>query len=447
MRCRSFVAGATLALLGGGFAAANEPLSPETKCNNGKIHASAEYYSCLLQVEARDNANRLLRAKAKAIAACDADYKRSFKRAERSAGVRCSPPDPEAALEIIKAQAVAATGTCTNISEPCESLTARTEGSQTSVACIVKSTACGLALADVIGQAQAQFPNFVIGDSSILWIQAWAAWGAGGNGSENSSAFGVGGYAQTITTVADFKSAHNKSTQLYYYLGESGGHPSDSGGQGASSTMVTLDDLTVNPTQDPQVDQIYLVAGGGGGGGGDNASSICIGSGSKPGGAGGIAIATTAASGSGNGQAGTGGGQGGTEGSGSGGGSGDGFGGPGGENGRSSLGRTGWSNTGTTGLTFTAGEGGNGGDADCSCASGGGGGGGGWGGGGGGSHACDATSGAGGGGASYAIRSTRADNCALQPSTSTTPPLNPISPFGTGPALQITINLTPNVCG
>ena len=154
------------------------------------------------------------------------------------------------------------------------------------VVCILNSACDNVDLADEV-MDQATKLNSTINEETKMWLQAWGA--SGGNGTDNSvgggsGTGGIGGFAQMITSISDFKSKSGHS-QIYYYLGNSGTH-NDSGGSGGASTMV----LSVEPDGSLNKNQIVLIAGGGGGGGEGSAFY----SGSKKGwdgGAGGFAYA------------------------------------------------------------------------------------------------------------------------------------------------------------
>lgn len=176
--------------------------------------------------------------------------------------------------------------------------------------------------------------------------------------------------------------------------------------------MVTLDDLTLNPNMNPTegTPPFLLIGGGGGGGSSGGNDAICVAS-AFDGGEGGVAIASTTMRGEADGQRGGGnddcGGFGGKFGA---------FGGTGapGGDGQGCSSRTirRWTNTGSTQLDFTAGEGIKGGGGNNLCDAGGGGGGG-WGGADGGRHGnfTDDSCG-GGGGSSIAITSTKESDIA-----------------------------------
>ena len=290
-----------------------------------------------------------------------------------------------------------------------------------------------------------QLSAFQVTGDTVVWIQVWGA--KGGGGYEGGSS-GQAGYAQMITSVSDFESA-GYSSVIYFYLGQHGTHNTDSGGQGGAATILTNENLSANPSTNPDSSQILMIAGGSGGGGGENGQDLCDTDG-KDGGDGGIAFASTSAPGSGPGQDGGGhdnnGGKGGVAGVG---GTGpshnghDGYGGKGGDGGKSGLGQTQWVNTGATPLTFSAGEGAAGDDLqNTSCVSGGGGGGGGWGGGGGGGYAhgtSDEIAGGGGGGASYSIKSSQVDGRAPQQEDGV-----PANPNGTTAFVQLVFDLAPD---
>jgi hypothetical protein len=274
-----------------------------------------------------------------------------------------------------------------------------------------------------------QLPAVVGADpSSIIWIQAWGGLGGKGKGydAEPGGDHGPAGFAQTITTIADFQSLFGTTT-LYYYLGgqDKSGH---NAGKGGASTIVASQDLTNHAPQVGGGGNVALIAGGGGGG--SHAQPVHSGHG---GGAGGVAIATTSSHASGcGGNGGSGGGSGSHGDGGCDGVGGDGGGSATGHNGHDGIGGYGGPVHAGGNLTSTQGyvnkdpdlggngQGGDGGDGNGGT---GGGGGGGYGGGGGGNGG-DSTyaGGGGGGGGSWAKRATQDDSRA--PTTRPDPPTN-----------------------
>jgi len=272
----------------------------------------------------------------------------------------------------------------------------------TIMTCLIETSTCGVDLMDVVDQV----PD-VTGDN-VMWIQAWGARGGkgGGPGLPIPGPGGPGGYAQTTTTVDDFAKMNKGSTQMFYYLGKAGGNDGDHcGGQGGASTMVSLQDLTLNPSQNPtqNIPPFLLIAAGGGGGGGSNGQSPCIADPKGfPGGEGSAAIADISKNAEG---------QGGQAFACASGGDGSSLGGLGGAGGSgedcTSVTIQDWSNT-LLKLVFSDGQGDRGGDGTNLCDAGGGGGGGGWGGGKGGTHGNNNDNPCGGGGGgSLAIQSTQ----------------------------------------
>ena len=313
----------------------------------------------------------------------------------------------------------ALTGCMPLSSNPCTFLNNESDGAYYS--CIVgDAQTCAVDLMSIIDAISASFTT-VTGDTT-MWIEVW---GGNGGSTDKGKVGGTGGYAITTTTVNDIAGINNGSTVIYYFLGSNGGNGGDHcGSAGGSSTMVTLEDLTLNPSSDPTQTSppILLVAGGAGGGCGGNGSFGCTGPGCNgPGYNGGIAIASLNTIGSGPGEdfvdpPPTGGdmGMGGSS-SNSGGGGGNETSGMNGYGGLGGAGGSGQSCTGpgTTGfrsapeVDFSDGQGGKGSSNTSDCDSGGGGGGGGWGGGGGGGHGNDeGRAYQGGGGGSFAIQST-----------------------------------------
>ena len=336
---------------------------------------------------------------------------------------------------------------CTVSSDPCSSFIP----TDTTIQCVLSDTTCVVDLDEVITILQGR--NFNVTDSSTLYIEAWGGIGGGSGQTGNIS---EGGYAQTTTSLMSFEQG-STGRKLYYFLGGAGPNSNaHCGSGGGASTIVTTEDLTLNPASDPTPSLVMLVAGGGGGAAGAKIDGCSSGTGSE-GAAGGIAIATTDAevTGAGSGcntssddacelddcgdcSGGFNQGQGGgtvgalggeaqaclcedslpTNGNSSVGG----LGGRGG-NGKDCTSGTGGGTFINAALTFGNGEGGSGGEGndDKNCTTGGGGGGGGYGGGGGGSRGNDETKGvSGGGGGSFAVIST--DTTKLSPATIQTNP-------------------------
>ncbi len=309
---------------------------------------------------------------------------------------------------------------------------------------------CAADLMDVI----AQVGNGVTANTT-MWITAFG--GSGGN-VDKAMEGSPGVPAQTTTSVSKLMSMNNNSSIIYYFVGSIGSNGGDHcGAGGGASTIVTLEDLTLNPTANPtqSAPPVLLVAGGGGGGSGGNGDACGLGActqGGNPGcgglfpqsaisdesmnanGPGSLTECGDCAQGGNNstteefaGGAGCeieGGDTAPTKGT-------SGIGGMGGRGGNGQdcggPGTVGWTNTGSVTLSFANGMGGNGGGGGKCCDSGGGGGGGGAGGGGGGGHgnANDASV-AGGDGGSFAIKSELSTTLS-GPSIQENPCLCPVS--------------------
>lgn len=117
---------------------------------------------------------------------------------------------------------------------------------------------------DVLQQAQKVESS--ISENTTMWLQAYCGSGGAGTtvslGGDGGSA-GAGGFAQTITTVKQYK-AQFGTTAMFYYLGEAGTHD-DSVGTGGASTIVS--DVEPQGGDPLSLDTLVLIAGGGGGGG------------------------------------------------------------------------------------------------------------------------------------------------------------------------------------
>jgi hypothetical protein len=176
------------------------------------------------------------------------------------------------------------TSSCPDITAPCSSTYTSDDG--TIITCVLDSSTCGVDLSDVIGQVAGS-----VTENMVMWIQVGGANGGDGIGPYTGSQ-GEGGYAQTTTTVSDLAASNNGSTEIFYFLGTVGGNSGDHcGGSGGIATIVTFEDLTLNPSEDPSSAQIILDAGGGGGS--SNGDFGCVPFGTESACAGGVAIAST----------------------------------------------------------------------------------------------------------------------------------------------------------
>ena len=153
------------------------------------------------------------------------------------------------------------TSACAALSAPCATIT-QNDGV---IECVLSDASCVVDLDQVISQLQGVNTN--LSDSSRLFMGAWG--GNGGSAAENGGDTSPGGYAQTTTNVSDIVNLNNGSSLLYYFLGEPGGNaPGHCGGGGGASTIVTFEDLTLNPGAEPTSSLLFMIAGGGGGAGG-----------------------------------------------------------------------------------------------------------------------------------------------------------------------------------
>jgi len=413
---------------------------PEARCNRQKARASADLFQCL--VEADINASRPLHTPwAEWLAElCVAQHIRGYAAAEAQAerrGADCSDRDE---LRMRQSVAAEAANVVDGSASPMACAAVNYNPESALVTCQLTVPAESTTVSSVeFEKILSQLEMFQVDGNTVVWIQVWGAEagkGAGNSLNQGGNA-GEGGYAQTITTLGELQS--NMATDvLYFYLGQYGTHNSNSGGQGGAATIVTTQDLTQDPTADPDASKIVLIAGGGGGGGGMETDGCYSPPPAHDGGSGGIAFATTAAPGSGPGADG-GGSNGGTGGDTGQGGTGpshnghDGYGGRGGDGGKSGLGMTDWVNTGATTLSFSAGEGAAGDDLqNKSCVAGGGGGGYAH-------HDSGPGSGGGGGGASFAITSTQIDGRAPDAAGGL-----PSAPNGATGFVQLTFDLAPD---
>ncbi|KPI34085.1 hypothetical protein OV450_6108 [Actinobacteria bacterium OV450] len=288
------------------------------------------------------------------------------------------------------------------------------------VSCLLPDGLSQYALSQLLSDAQAQTQTSLTTATPMVVTAFGGAgrYGSNGGGLYRGGDGGLGGKAQTVTSIDAFTGSYGAN--LYYYVGKWGA--TSSGGRGGASTLVSGVDLT---TTQPCISgfgsctttNLLLDAGGGGGGGEANADGD-----GGAGGDGGTAVSGQVISAGAGGKAGestTGtvrtarGGDGGQNGSGGDGGRGgggvdsvsgtdgqDGIGGLGGPTHTSKGPNAGASWTNNSSLSFAnAGQGGEGEFRTNGTNYGsGGGGGGGWGGGGGGGGGGEAVSGGGGGG-------------------------------------------------
>jgi hypothetical protein len=134
-----------------------------------------------------------------------------------------------------------------------------------SVLCTLPTNGNYLDLATLLTQAAAV-------DSSVTastTMEIAAVGGAGGPTGSTPTA--DGGVAQTITTVAGYKSTYETS-DLYYYLGANGTGNNDHGASGGASTIGSSQDLSahapcISAYGSCTTANIVLIAGGGGGDG------------------------------------------------------------------------------------------------------------------------------------------------------------------------------------
>lgn len=179
-----------------------------------------------------------------------------------------------------------ATSECMNIASPCGSVQANGD---TSVTCTLSSDTCGVDLMDVIDQLN---DDFVIHEDSVMWIQAWSAFGAngGGPGSPVPGLGGTTGAAQFTSSVSDISTNYG-TTQVYYFLASAVGNDGDHcGGEGSSASFITTQDISLTPSEMPDADKLLIVAGGPGGGGGSNGTFGCLPPDGGNGGNGGVVV-------------------------------------------------------------------------------------------------------------------------------------------------------------
>jgi hypothetical protein len=151
---------------------------------------------------------------------------------------------------------------CPSVTPACQSI-ARVQNGE-AVTCLLSSSTCGVNLDLLVQTLSSQ--NYPVTTTTPMWI---GAWGGGGGHSKGGGSGSAGGYAQTTTSVADLIAKFGSST-VYYFIGQDGiSSPESCGAAGGSATIVTGEDLSVNPSQNPTGADVLLIAGASGGGSGD----------------------------------------------------------------------------------------------------------------------------------------------------------------------------------
>jgi hypothetical protein len=259
--------GAVAALLWVSPALARSTLSPETSCENGKLHAAGAYAECVARAASAANAvgGELDDAW---IERCNDRFDRAFERAEANGACRTAG-GPATLRGPIRGQIE-------------ETLAAVTSGPgcwekpYTSLGyyvCLLNAYNGGgsrsaIDLAAIVSQINSSYGAGSVTDDSVVWIEAWGADGAHGAPS-NSGPGGQGGFAQTTTTVNGLREFFGTS-EIYYYLGKKGS--GSNGGGGGTGTIVTVNDLTRDQAS---LGTTLVLAGGGGGGGAGRQSDVC----------------------------------------------------------------------------------------------------------------------------------------------------------------------------
>ena len=266
MGTRFVLLSSILSVLLGGSATVTFGAFPEILCENAKLEAVGTYEKCLIRAYTRAN---LLDGEPseEAIAGCDDYFDRVFEHAE-ARGECSTPGGPSTVRGPVKAE----------VQTLVENITAATSCAELKVnpgetaVCAVNKTTSAFDLAALI----AQLSGFGVTEETRFWIQAWGGEGSRGNVIGEGGRGGAGGYTQTITTLNLFQSAYD-TTEFYYYLGLNGTYAHDAGGDGGTSTLVTVNDLTEVEVTLPET--LLLVGGGGGGGGGRGSNTACSGGG------------------------------------------------------------------------------------------------------------------------------------------------------------------------
>jgi hypothetical protein len=189
------------------------------------------------------------------------------------------------AVSVAKAETAGTTRACANVTPICASVSHDAD----SATCELSQEVCAVDLELLIAELTSQ--DIAVTTSTPMSITAIG--GAGGRSADDGAGGGGAGEAQTDTTAADIATKLG-TMQLYYFIGRKGADGNSTcGGAGGSATIVTTEDLSLNPDQEPEIDDLLLVAAGGGGGGGQNEEGFCSGGGQSQGGAGGGVIASS----------------------------------------------------------------------------------------------------------------------------------------------------------
>jgi hypothetical protein len=226
----------------------------ETVCENRKLEAAANYFQCLIGVYRRANIQGNEPSE-DSIARCDDHFRRVVEQAE--AGGTChTPGNPSVLGDPIKALARAAALGITSELGGCAALNITSEFAT----CTLDPASRAIGLDAVIDAINGIGSN--IDNNTTLYIEAWGGNGGAGNTS-NGSRGGNGAYAQTTTTTNAIATTYG-TTELYYFLGLNGTGAANAGGDGGTATMVTTNDLA---TEQANIADTLLIAGGGAGGG------------------------------------------------------------------------------------------------------------------------------------------------------------------------------------
>jgi hypothetical protein len=193
---------------------------------------------------------------------------------------RHAPKEGVVGIVTVSQVELAEASACPSVTPACQSIATTNSGN--AVECLLSNGACGVDL-NLLLQTLSGL-GYQVYDNTPMWIQAW---GGGGGHSTGGGSGSAGGYAQTTTSVADYTNAFGSST-LFYFVGQDGAStPQSCGAAGGSATIVTAEDLSVNPSQNPTATDVLLIAGASGGGS-SSGYQVQVGNGGR----GGVAIAS-----------------------------------------------------------------------------------------------------------------------------------------------------------
>ena len=196
--------GAVAALLWVSPAAA---LGFETICENAKLRAASHYFQCLTYAHKRASAHG--EELSDAVARCDERFDRAFERAEADGACRTAG-GPATLRGPIRGQIEETLAAVKNGPGCPTPITFDRDTSTYACRVVGLTSSSAVDLAAIV--TQIDDPN--VTDDTVVWIEVWGGDGGPGNQSNGGSA-GIGGYAQTTTTVSHLREFRGTS-EIYY---------------------------------------------------------------------------------------------------------------------------------------------------------------------------------------------------------------------------------------